>query len=283
MNGYDTSDEQQPVTWFRGHPIFAAYFVAIIFMVSILVTTFINAFGAHAWLDKAVFDSRAVWRGEVWRILTYGLVNPPEGGLFLLLTVFMVAWFGRELEKFFGRRVFLQFFSLLYLLTPALLTVVGLWRPSRTFGMTGSLALFVAFATLYPNALMLFNLLAKWVAAVFVVLYSLIALSQRDEITLISLWATTGFAFAFVRFHQGHIALPTVPFPRRKPALRVLPDLPEKKNTEPAAKAPKQATMEEVDALLDKIAQSGIHSLTAKERAKLDAARANILKRGGQK
>jgi hypothetical protein len=37
--------------------------------------------------------------------------------------------------------------------------------------------------------------------------------------------------------------------------------------------------MAEVDALLDKIAQSGISSLTAKERAKLDAARADLLKR----
>jgi hypothetical protein len=37
--------------------------------------------------------------------------------------------------------------------------------------------------------------------------------------------------------------------------------------------------MAEVDALLDKIARSGMASLTAKERAKLDAARANLLKK----
>ena len=35
----------------------------------------------------------------------------------------------------------------------------------------------------------------------------------------------------------------------------------------------------EVDALLDKIAQSGIGSLTAKERARLESARAELLKR----
>ena len=40
--------------------------------------------------------------------------------------------------------------------------------------------------------------------------------------------------------------------------------------------------MAEVDALLDKIATSGISSLTAQERAKLDAARAELQKRGGQ-
>ena len=37
--------------------------------------------------------------------------------------------------------------------------------------------------------------------------------------------------------------------------------------------------MAEVDALLDKIARSGLSSLTAKERAKLDAAREDLGKR----
>jgi hypothetical protein len=37
--------------------------------------------------------------------------------------------------------------------------------------------------------------------------------------------------------------------------------------------------MAEVDALLDKIARSGIRSLTAEERARLEAARADLLKR----
>jgi hypothetical protein len=40
----------------------------------------------------------------------------------------------------------------------------------------------------------------------------------------------------------------------------------------------KDATSE-VDALLDKIAQSGIGSLTAQERARLESARAELLKR----
>jgi hypothetical protein len=35
-----------------------------------------------------------------------------------------------------------------------------------------------------------------------------------------------------------------------------------------------------VDALLDKIATNGISSLTAKERAKLEAAREDLMKRG---
>jgi hypothetical protein len=40
-------------------------------------------------------------------------------------------------------------------------------------------------------------------------------------------------------------------------------------------------SMAEIDALLDKIAQSGIHSLTAEERARLDQSSAELMKRKG--
>jgi len=189
----------------------------------------------------------------------------------------MMVWFGREVERHFGRRTFLIFYGVLYLLTPLLFTVVGLWIPMAVAGESGAFAIFVAFATLYPNAPVFFNLLAKWVALVLVGIYTLIALNNRDLVSLISLWATTGFAFAFVRYQQGLISLPKLNLFRRGPKLRVLPDL--KVDKTPAAKTKQASSMAEVDALLDKIAQSGISSLTAKERAKLDAARADLLKR----
>jgi hypothetical protein len=110
-----------------------------------------------------------------------------------------------------------------------------------------------------------------------VAVYTLIALSNRDSASLLSLWATAGFAFAFVRYQQGHFSLPTINVFQRGPKLRVLPDL--ESNEASSAKNAHAGSMAEIDALLDKIAQSGISSLTAKERAKLDAARAELLKR----
>jgi hypothetical protein len=69
---------------------------------------------------------------------------------------------------------------------------------------------------------------------------------------------------------------------RRRPKLRVLPDLPASppKPVAPPRTEREVATMAEVDALLDKIAVSGIGSLTPKERAKLEAAREDLMKRG---
>ena len=275
LNEYETSDEHRPVMWLRGYPVYAAHFIVLVFVASMLVTTLLNLFGVGGLLSGLIFSSGQVLRGEVWRVVTYGLVNQPS--LNFVIDMAMIVWFGREVERNFGRRTFLIFYGVLYLITPLLFTLIGLWSPMSLAGESGAFAIFIAFATLYPNAPVFFNLLAKWVALVLVGIYTLMALNNRDLVSLISLWATTGFAFAFVRYHQGHIELPQVNLFRRGPKLRVLPDL--KSDKAPGTKTDKNNSMAEVDALLDKIAQSGMASLTAKERAKLDAARADLLKR----
>jgi hypothetical protein len=172
----------------------------------------------------------------------------------------------------------LVFYGIVYLITPLLFTLIGLWRPLIFSGETGAMAIFIAFATLYPNVPVFFGVISKWVAVILVAVYTLIAMNNRDEALLISMWATSAFAFAFVRYQQGLITLPRVNLFRRGPKLRVLPDL-KKSDKASVAKTSQSSSMAEVDALLDKIAQSGMASLTAKERAKLDAARVDLLKR----
>lgn len=260
--------------WCGGRAIYAAHLLVIVFAGSMLATTIILAANAGHLLDWPSFSSERVLKGEVWRIFTYGFVNPPS--LWFVVDMFMIAWFGRELEKFFGRRTFLVFYGGLYFLSPLLFTVIGGWHPMHLAGETGAFAVFIAFATLYPNAVMLFNVLAKWVALILVGISTLIALANHDWVGLISLGATVGFAYAFVRYHQGHFTLPKLSLGRRQPQFRVLPDL--QPSRAAGAKAPKEESMAEMDALLDKIAQSGLSSLTAKERAKLEKTRTNLMK-----
>lgn len=282
MNGHrdwGSSEEHQPVTWLRGYPLYAAHFIVLLFVLSMLATTLMLAIpavrGVPGWLT---FNSAQVLDGQVWRVFTYGLVNPPS--LWFVIDMFMLVFFGRELEKFFGRRTFLILYASLYFLTPLLFTAIGLIRPMALVGESGAFALFIAFATLYPNAVMLFNILAKWVALVLVGIFMMMRLAANDWAGLISLSATVAFAFGFVRFQQGMITLPSMRLGRRRPKLRVLPDPVSKKTTLASSAARENATMAEVDALLDKIATSGISSLTAKERAKLEAAREGLMKRG---
>lgn len=275
MNAFTSSDDHQPVLWFRGHAVFAAHLVVLAYVLSMLATTLLLAANSGRLLAWLTFSSSAVLGGQVWRLVSYGLVNAPS--LPFVMDMFIIGWFGREVERSLGRRQFLQIVASLYLLPPLLFTSVGHWLPSAFGGERGALALFVAFAALYPGVAVLFNILAQWLALILVSLYSLIALAYRDWVGLLTLWSTCGFAFGYVRHEQGRIVLPDIRFWRRKPNLRLLPD-PEP-GSERRATGRAQDAVDEVDALLDKIARSGLASLTPKERARLDAARADLLKR----
>jgi hypothetical protein len=123
--------------------------------------------------------------------------------------------------------------------------------------------MFVAFATLYPGAVMIFNILAQWWAIVAVGIYSLEDLAHHDFGSLASLWATVSFAFGFVRYQQGRWS-----FPKFKSRPR---------SNHPAPK--RDSSLSDLDPILDKISQSGFSSLTVAERAKLDAGRAKLAKR----
>jgi hypothetical protein len=276
MYEYSSSQEHQPVVWLRGHPVYAAYFIVLAFVASMLATTIVITVNAQPLLSWLVFSSAAVLRGEAWRVLTYGLVNPPSL-LPFAVDMAMMAWFGREVEKMIGRGRFLLLFGCLYILPPLLFTLIGLWIPTGLKGEAGALAIFVAFAAIYPDVPVFFGVLSKWVAAVVVGIYALMALASHDWPGGLLLLATVGFAFAFVRHGQGRLTLPRLSLFRRQPRFRVIPGF-----KDAGAEGPRPAGREstaEIDALLDKIAASGISSLTARERARLDAARSELLKR----
>ncbi len=280
MNYYGSSEEHDPVTWVRGHAIYAAHLVVLIFVASMLVAGVLMLFNVGYLLDGLTFRSSLVLHGEVWRVLTYGLVNPPtrDRVLWFAIDMLMLLWFGREVEKILGRAKFLGLYFAVYLVSPLLFTVLGAWLPTSLVGETGAFAIFIAFATMYPNVAILFTLLAKWVAAILVGIYTLAALAEHDWVSLLSLWATTGLAYGYIRYQQGVFTLPRFPMPRRKPKARLTAGSGDAGRSRPPAGS---AAAAEIDALLDKIAKSGFASLTPKERDKLEAARQELKKRSG--
>jgi membrane associated rhomboid family serine protease len=273
---YPSNEDQEPVTWLAGHAIYGAHLIVVVFVASLLATTLLLTFNAGGLLTWIGFESDAVLKGQVWRVVTYGLVNPPS--LWFIVDMFMIVWFGRELEKFFGRRTFLLLYSGLYLITPLLFTLGGLHWPLTLSGAPGALALFTAFATLYPNVALCYGILAKWAAALLVGIFALIHLSSHNWPELLALAATAGFAFLFVRHAQGRFSLPAWP------ARKALPASPAGRLPSPSARPvknvtpdPKSALMGEMDAILDQIATSGMDSLSSDQRARLDAAREHLL------
>ena len=272
--GYGSSEEHQPLTWVRGYPVYAAHALVAAFVLCMVATAILLGADAHGILNVLPFRSDRVLSGEIWRIGTYGFYNPPS--IWFAIEMVMIVWFGRELEKFYGRKKFFTLYAGLYFLPPLVLTAFGLWQPNMLAGRSGAFGLFIGFATLYPNVSFFFNILAKWLAVILVALYTLMALSSRDTAGLIYLWTTVGFAYVFVRDQQGRFSLPTFRRSARSASREPVSRPAERaRNSENG----RQSTMAEVDALLDKIAQSGIHSLTPKERAKLDAARSEMQKR----
>jgi membrane associated rhomboid family serine protease len=297
MPGSSSSDEHRALLWVRGYPLFATHVIVLVLVLSMIASTALMAFGGSAVLEALGFASARVLGGEVWRVLTYGLVNPPS--LWFAIDMVLIVWFGRELERELGRRNFLWLCLGLYLAPVLLLTLAaGFGLNTSLSGQGGGFGLFIAFATLYPGALMLFNLQARWVALILVGIYTLIGLGQRDVAGLLSLGATAGFAYLCVLQLRGQPLFPWWPAPRTRkatagssrPSAKVIPfpDSPAKPVARavattpaprPAAPRVPPADMAEIDALLDKIAHSGIASLTAAERARLDAAHQSLKRR----
>jgi membrane associated rhomboid family serine protease len=274
MFGHDYSEEQRPITYLGGLPIYATTLLILIYVASMIGCTLLLSSGNMELLRQLAFSSTEVLRqGKVWQFVTYVLVNPPS--IAFAIDMLMLWWFGRPLEQFFGRRVFLRFYVLLLLFIPVVFTAIALFgQPMSIAGVPGQLAIFVAFATLYPNAALLFNILAKWAAAAIVALQSLIHLSANDWPQLLALWLTCGFAYLFVRRERGDLNLPTLATLRSRSKLRVLPPPAPRRRV-----AEESDLTTETDAVLDKIARSGKESLTPRELALLARAREALLKK----
>lgn len=283
MSGYrdwgGPSEEHQPVTYWGGHAIHACHLIVIVYCVLMILTAVLGS-AIDPVLDVLTFRSAQVLKGQAWRIVTYGLFNEPS--LRFALDMLMLAWFGRELERHFGRRIFLWLYAGIYLVPSLIFTLVGFSRPTLLVGEPGALALFVAFATQFPGMPVFFSLLAKWAALILVGIFALMAVAARSWTELILLATTCGYAHGFIRYQQGELTLPSVRLWKRTPSIRLLPDEPAGGAVRRPGTARPTSSLTELDALLDKIGRSGISSLTDAERARLEAARRDLMRRGNR-
>lgn len=252
-----------------------ATLLVLLHAAALLGCTVAFAAGHPDWLTYAIFSTANFWRGWIWTPLTYGWVHNPHDVLWFAWGMYMLWVFGGQVEQFFGRRLFLKLYALLWLLTPILLLAFSSIMPAVTAGSDNAeLGIFIAFATLYPGAQFFFGLTAKWIAVIIVAAYSVQAIAGQQLIDLALLWATVGAAWSFVRYQRGEFWLPKFQIPRRRPKFRVVP-----RPAAPPRRAPMVVSagpMEDIDALLDKIARTGLQSLSESERARLERASAEL-------
>jgi membrane associated rhomboid family serine protease len=279
MFGVTTSDDYRPVAWMGRYPVDVTTMLVGIHVTLAILACILFAFGGAGVLDYLHFDSAQVLaRGQIWRIATYAFVHTPQGLLWFAIEMYLLFVFGREVERFVGRRAYVGLYSILLLAPTLILSAWGFWNRS---GLAGSPALhfgiFVAFATIYPRVELFLRIMAKWVALILAGIYTFQLLAYHAWADLVVVWTSIGAAFLFIELRGAGPELAWVnsakSWFRPKPKLHIVQKSTTRRVVEP------DDVYASVDPILDKIAKSGMGSLTETERKMLDRARNRLLKK----
>ncbi len=278
MFGVTTSDDYRPVAWMGRYPVdVTTMLVGLHVAVAILMAILWLPFGGPivAWLQ---FNSTAAWSGQIWRLFTYAFVHDPRALLWFAVEMYMLFVFGREVERFIGRRAYIALYLILLVTPVALLTMWGIWQPSILVGSPAlHFGIFVAFATIYPRTELFLRIMTKWVVLILAAIYTFQLLAYHAWSELMVVWTSIGAAFLFIEMHGAGPELPwwealkTRFAPR--PKFHVVPKMHSSRSAET------DDVYTSIDPILDKISKFGIGSLTASERRQLDRERERLLKK----
>ena len=278
MFGVTTSDDYRPVAWMGRYPVDVTTMLVGLHVAVAIFTAILYAIGVAPILAYLQFDSAAVWSGQVWRLFTYAFVHAPSALLWFAVEMYMLFVFGREVERFIGRRTYIGLYVILLFAPALLLTICALWQPSILWGSTAiHFGIFVAFATIYPRAELFLRITAKWIVVILAAVYTFQLLAYQKWTDLVVVWTSIGAAFLFIEFSGAGPelawwdALKTRFAP--KPKFRVLP------KTGTTRPADSDDVYVSIDPILDKISKFGMGSLTASERRQLNRERERLLKK----
>ena len=268
----EQADDYAPITVWGRIPIYANEVIVAVHVAS-MVTLALWAATSGAPMGKTSADTFLSYQPDailgqlqIWRLATYALQNTPS--LWFVIGMLMLWFFGRQVERFYGRQNYLISYLILVLVP----SVVGL-LPGLRFPLAGPnevhFGIFLMFAATYPGAVMMFNILAKWAAWGFIGIYTLIYLGQRNVSGLLLLWTVALLAYGLTRYLGRGDWLPewaqTQLARWQRPQIKVLP--PPQKLADPA-----DDPVSSINPILEKIARSGMASLSAREKAALEAA-----------
>jgi ATP-dependent Clp protease adapter protein ClpS/membrane associated rhomboid family serine protease len=204
-------ENYDPITWFGRVPVYATTIIVALYVVCVIGVAVALASGAEGVLQKLTFNTQdALRHGEIWRCFTYAFVNPPDPWFIIALVMLYV--FGRDVEQYLGRKGFVRLYLGFLLLGPSLLLAASLVT-GQTFALSHSwanFAVFLAFASLYPNAQLLFHITAKVFAWVFLGLSVLQLLATHQWPEMFVLLATAALAWYAIRRGSAHSSPITV-------------------------------------------------------------------------
>jgi rhomboid family protein len=211
---------------------------------------------------------------QVYQLLTYGFLHSPDDLWHILLNMFVLWMFGRELEYKYGRREYLIFYLMGILVAGITWTLAEI--PSQQHAMVlgasgGISAVLILYAMNFPYRTVLFMMIIPmpmWVVAIILVAIDINgAIGRAGTVACTAHLGGALFGFLYYRW-GGRLErwLPSGSFRlnlRRKPKLRVVDD---------TAYNQEEETDERVDEILRKIQEHGQDSLTWRERRILEKA-----------
>jgi len=276
---HEQSEDYRPLFWMGGRPIYVNTFLLILHILAFAVTALAVSFlGGEVLSTMGLGNYEVVHYGQIWRLVSY-IIFPPETAIMFIFAMGFLFYFGRQVEAFVGRKTYINLYAALVLIPSllfCLLGVLGYWHENYMGGYGSVFGVFIAFATLYPGVeicIWFVNLSAKgWAYALLAVL-SLANIAFHQWIDLGALWCDAAIGYGGMRLiGAGH-------------GMAWLTDWLEERQARKLArqrdfKILKDTTAtESIDAILEKISKHGVASLNAKERAALESARTNLIKR----
>jgi len=201
---------------------------------------------------------------QIWRLFTYMFLH---GGFFHILMNMFVLWmFGKELESSWGTREFLKFYFICGVGAGLFNTLFEPFSPIPIIGASGSIyGILVAFAMVFPDSIIYLYAIIPMKAKHFVILIGVMEFlaSFHGSASVIARFAhlggmATGYfylkSFGFRSVLNNFFQKLTGFFVVKK----AIPKRPKKQSEDDLVK--------EVDRILEKVLVQGAESLTDKER-----------------
>jgi membrane associated rhomboid family serine protease len=283
MFGVTTSDDYRPVAWMGRYPVDVTTMLVGVHVICAVIACILVAIpglaGTLAWFS---FDSARIWSGlQLWRLGAYAFVHFPSGLLWFAVEMYFLFVFGREVERFIGRRAYIALYCTLLITPAALLSVWGLWERAVLAGSPAlHFGIFVAFATIYPRVELFLRIMAKWVALILAAVYTFQLLAYHAWSDLLVVWTSIGAAFLFIELSGAGPELAWWNTLKErlgpKPRYQVLPKMPPHPGS---GRKESDDVYASIDPILDKISKFGIGSLSASERRQLARERERLLKK----
>ena len=258
----------------------------IVFCVQLLCTV-----GRVPYVDALfALSGDGLRRGFAWQPLTYMFLH---GGIWhILVNMFILWFFGREVEYFIGRKYFTRLYFIGGLAGAGLWLAFNFHSPVPVLGASAAvLACVIAFATLFPDrdiTLLVFFVLpvtlkARYMALIAVA-FDVVPLLSGTGTDVAHLAHLGGAAFGYLYIKQlGYGTTPRWLLALQRVCAALISRRQRRRRdlSSDESRSERDEYMRDVvDPILDKIAREGLQSLTQHEQQILESARELIEKKG---